>query len=433
MIILDTCILENFSLDSISSDLLKTIATSGVDVVAVPDVVMTELVSHRVIPQREKHEKAVDAFQNYATSSPWLVVTQAPDLDLERLTKHWRAKHEEIVQVVDVSASALREAYRRESMHLPPCSRVEVGGRPIKIGGRDAAIWLTAVEYAREHQDETVVFVSANTSDFGTGSPYPYPMNEDVAGLANFVHLTSFTDLISRFATPSEVQDGEAQRVLSTPEAAKVIQREVRMELGVPRRGPGPYSFEVATSRTADMDQAEFDEDDIETVVATGFIRRPQVKLSSVRDIKAHEIAGHVWCSATARWLLSGIVGKGRLRRFAFPGAASWETRVLFSPTQSGIPLTVLRTWSPKAATAADFADMPALPSMAEVAEVNARWDGGRGASFPTRETSVFVAKLLSEIGDTPMETMLASIRHGEFSEEPLRRLGHSDEEELED
>ncbi|MFI9248165.1 hypothetical protein ACIGXF_37675 [Streptomyces sp. NPDC053086] len=51
-----------------------------------------------------------------------------------------------------------------------------------EIGARDAAIWLTAIEYAREHPDEKVYFVSKNTKDFGDGTAYPYPMNEDVAG-----------------------------------------------------------------------------------------------------------------------------------------------------------------------------------------------------------------------------------------------------------
>ncbi|GAB3004540.1 hypothetical protein GCM10023080_082730 [Streptomyces pseudoechinosporeus] len=50
------------------------------------------------------------------------------------------------------------------------------------FGGRDAAIWLTAVEYAREHPEETVYFVSRNTKDFGDGTAYPPLMDQDLEG-----------------------------------------------------------------------------------------------------------------------------------------------------------------------------------------------------------------------------------------------------------
>ena len=416
MIILDTCILEKFSLDSTSSDLLKTIRTSGVDVVAVPDIVMSELVSHRVLPQREKHEKAVEAFKNYRESSPWPIEVPAPALGLDKLTAYWRGKFGEVVNVVETSASALREAFQREAMLLEPCKRVEVEKKKYKIGGRDAAIWLTAVEYAREHQDETVVFVSANTGDFGDGPPYPYPMDKDVAGLKNFVHLTKFTEVISRFANPADdVHADVAQKALSTPGAAKVIQREVRRELGVSQGREGLFQVQVTTSRTGNFNQEEVNSDDLETVTVRGFGPRPQAKLSSVSDLKAHEIAGHVWCSATARWLISGLVmdrptrGRGESQRpILFRAGTTWETRVLFSTTQPNLPLTVLRAWPPKAATAAEFANMPEFPSVEEaetlISKRHQMAHRSRGASM--------VRQLLADIGDTPLEVVLAGLRN---------------------
>ncbi|MFD3920254.1 PIN domain-containing protein [Streptomyces sp. NPDC058595] len=418
MIILDTCILEKFALDSTSSDLLKTINTSEVDVVAVPDTVMSELVSHRVVSQREKHEKAVEALKNYEGSSPWPIRVPAPSLNLDRLTQYWSEKYGEIVSVVHASEGALREAFRREAMLLPPCKQVEAGNKDHKIGGRDAAIWLTAVEYARGHPDETVVFVSANTGDFGDGPPYPYPMDEDLAGLSNFVHLTKFTEVISRFATPThDVRADAALRVLSSKGAAHVIQREVRRELGVRQGHERVFPVEVTTSRTGNFNLDEVDGGDLETVMVRGFTR-PRVKLSSVSDVTAHEIAGHIWCSATARWLISGLVLDRSWRDThrsrgpqVFPAGTTWETRVLFSTTQPDLPLTVLRTWPAKAATPDDLADMPEFPTTAEAAAIA---DTGRDRILLGSATrgEAAVRRLLAEIGDTSMDIVLGRTRH---------------------
>ncbi|MFE7072644.1 PIN domain-containing protein [Streptomyces sp. NPDC057620] len=428
MIILDTCILEKVPFDSTSADLLKTIGASKVDVVAVPEIVMSELVSHRAVPQREKHEKAVEAFKNYKESSPWPVEGRAPALDFGRLDDHWRKQWGEVVSVVETSADALREAFRREAMLLEPCKRVELDKRKYKIGGRDAAIWLTAVEYARNHRDETVIFVSANTNDFGDGSEYPYPMDRDVAGLTNFVHLTTFSDLISRLAVPRQVDDQVAYKALSARTVARFIQLEARMELGFPRRRPGFHPLECTTWRlnpSQDGDGA----DTLESIPTQGFVRfpyagdgslsdvrrapSPRVKLSSVRDVKAHEIGGHVWCSATARWLISGLAleqQRGRLSASAVPAATTWETRVLFSPTHPDSPMTVLRSWPPKAATAVDFREMPTLPSFDDAQKYNQRLRDRESSRTARWAGASFVQQLLNEVGDTPMEVVLASL-----------------------
>jgi hypothetical protein len=67
------------------------------------------------------------------------------------------------------SEAALGEAEFRESNVLPPCKAIVINdrGEQVKTGCRDAAIWLTAVEYAREHPEKTVYFVSRDTKDFG--------------------------------------------------------------------------------------------------------------------------------------------------------------------------------------------------------------------------------------------------------------------------
>ncbi|RWZ77848.1 hypothetical protein EQK42_00520 [Streptomyces albidoflavus] len=410
MIILDTCILEKVPFDSTSADLLKTIQTSGVDVVAVPDIVMIELTSHRVVPQREKHEKAVQAVENFASSLPWPAAkAPRPDLDLDRLALHWQKRWEEVVTVIPTSPATLREGFLRESMALPPCKRVEASGETHKIGGRDAAIWLTAVEYARENPGETVVFVSANTSDFGDGTSYPYPMDADVAKLRNFVHLTTFTELISRFATRSEVTEDAALEALTSPESGNAVFRAVRMSLGLSRNRP-VHPFDASISRKGGGNHEDITADDLEVFAAHGFRQAPTVKLDSVRDMKAHQIGGHVWCSATARWILAGLVsgkhvGDHGKRRFTLPAVTTWETRVLFSPTQPGTPLTVLRTWPPRCPTPAEFASME-FPEISE-AEVELLHELENRVAM--ERGSNLVQDLLAEIGDIPLSELRGS------------------------
>ncbi|WP_328698430.1 PIN domain-containing protein [Streptomyces sp. NBC_00342] len=410
MIILDTCILEKVPFDSTSADLLKTIQTSGVDVVAVPDTVMIELTSHRVVPQREKHEKAVQAVENFAKSLPWPATSPKPALDLDRLALHWQKRWEEMVTVIPTSPAALREGIRRESMALPPCRRVEASGGTHKIGGRDAAIWLTAVEYARENPSEPVVFVSANTSDFGDGTSYPYPMDGDVDKLSNFVHLTTFTELISRFATRSNVDEAVALKALTSPESEKAVLRAVRMTLGISRHRP-VLPFEVSVCRKSITNHEDIAANDLETFMAHGFRRPPKIRLDSVRDMTAHRIGDHVWCSVTARWFLAGLISGERdggretfWSSVVLPAGTTWETRVLFSPTQPGTPLTVLRTWSPQCATPAEFANMPELPSVAEAERVWRTQLDRRGES--AAHTSRFVQELLVDVGEVPLSEL---------------------------
>ncbi|MFD5522509.1 hypothetical protein [Streptomyces sp. NPDC127066] len=52
--------------------------------------------------------------------------------------------------MIPTSETALREAAFREANGLAPC-KIQDGGRSAKTGFRDAAIWLSTIEYAREH------------------------------------------------------------------------------------------------------------------------------------------------------------------------------------------------------------------------------------------------------------------------------------------
>jgi hypothetical protein len=345
LILLDTNILRGMSLDSVSADLIKTIRAAGVQDVAVPWAVMEELAAQQAVRYRAKYDDAHAAVQALRRATPWpLPQMRMPEFELEGVRQHWRDVYSALVDVVPVSASVLEEALFREANLLAPCKLVAVKGqdKQEKVGARDASIWLTAVNYAREHPNETVYFVSRNTNDFGNGTSYKHPMNLDLQGLEDrFVHYTSLDDVVQEFTEPADVDEEAVRTILATPENNQVIVQEAWQD-GRYEPTPGHLSsnsFRCTVRPLVDTaGSAVAGGDDI----ALGWIHQPAVKLHSVREISAYRIADHVWCTATARWLL---IGSALIAQpFSLSGAvAAWETRVLVSPTSSDSPLTILR------------------------------------------------------------------------------------------
>ncbi|WP_329228905.1 PIN domain-containing protein [Streptomyces canus] len=388
MIILDTNILRGFKLDSVSSDLLKTIRTAGVESVGVPWVVLEELASHRAVPYREKYEAASDALKRFEKATPWPVTALLPPLELERFQQYWREQYLAIVDEIPTSETALREAAFRESNILPPCKAVAIneGGDDMKTGGRDAAIWLTAVEYAREHRGETVYFVSRNTKDFGDGTAYPPLMDKDLEDIRDrFVHLTSLGAVVKEFAVPTEVDEERVREILSAPETATLVAEEAMRAYN----GQVAYLhamsvalFECTPASVLDLSAETQTDRRSSPVGAVGWLRTPTTLFDSVRDVEAYSIGDHVWCTATARWLLGGPA----LLRAQHDGVAvgcAWETRVLVSPTNSEARPALLRTQRPQGITAAELSKLPAssvAPRTVYVLPHRGAWNNPRTA-----------------------------------------------------
>ncbi|MEU4986469.1 PIN domain-containing protein [Streptomyces sp. NPDC021969] len=360
MIILDTCIMESFKLESVGSDLLKTIRRSKVERVAVPWAVMAELISHRAVPYRRKHEDLVNAMRRFSTAAPpHAVRAVAPPLNLSDFERMWRARYEEIAEVLPTSRETLMEALRREVNLLPPCKAVEVSqsGATVKTGGRDAAIWLTAVEYARNHPDEKVYFVSRNTSDFGDGRTYPEPMQSDLDGLGDrFVHLTSLAEVVEQFATTTEVDESDVERFLSVPATLRHVSSTAYRKHHLKHAAFSTFECtpleKLGRVHTAVSEAPRF---------AGGWLISPVARLSEVRDVTAYRIGEHIWCMATVRWLLAGAATLSDGFSMWNVGTA-WDTRVLLSTTEGTPQPTLLRTSPPKAVPATEFADFPDLP-----------------------------------------------------------------------
>ncbi|MFB8137506.1 PIN domain-containing protein [Streptomyces mirabilis] len=335
MIILDSSTLRGVGLNSSSAELLGIIRAAGVERVGVPWVVSEELAAQQAVKYQAKHEKAVEALDALNACTPWKPATTLPDADVETVRAHSRRQLEQIAELIPTSERALAEATFREANVLPPCKVV----KDIKTGGRDAAIWLTAVEFAKSNPDETVYFVSANTTDFGDGSRYREPMARDLAGVKDrFVHLTALDDVADRFAQPDEVSDADVTERLTTPpqRAAVRVIRDIKEQF--PPRGPGEEFVPFKCSALG------WDETPVQETAA-GWIEIDASWFQSVSDVSGYRIGDHRWCVATVQWLFSGTV---QLPGLQVPQTATamslWKTRLLFTMSDAtDAPVTVLR------------------------------------------------------------------------------------------
>ncbi|MFE1882047.1 hypothetical protein [Streptomyces diastatochromogenes] len=121
------------------------------------------------------------------------------------------------------------------------------------------------------------------------------------------------------------------------------------------------------------------------TAVAPGWMATPTALFDSVRNVEAYRIGEHVWCTATARWLLGGLALLHNPSGAAAVGCA-WETRVLVSPTNSEANPTLLRNQAPRAITLEELSTLPSpgLPARSRVTIPRPRSWMNAGQSFAT-------------------------------------------------
>lgn len=343
MIILDTCILRGFSLHSSSADFLRTIRQVGVERVAVPWMAMEELAAHKALAYQEEYKAAVRALRRLGNATPWQEAVVLEPCDPEQARAYWRAQYGELVEVITSSESALRTAAFREANGLAPSKVVASDSKSVKTGFRDGIIWMSAVEYARDHPDERVYFVSSNTTDFGDGKTFRPPMDKDIEGLGDrFVLLTSMDELVSRLAESAETDDVLVQEILGSPDVLSTIADSISKRLHNERfectAGFGPLGNQI------------------ERAVAAGWFS-PQASVHSVGDVRTYRMGEHEWCTATVQWTVSGmgIVDGDDADYLSVSAGFSWTTACLFTPSAKSPRLTILRHSPPRALSAEEF------------------------------------------------------------------------------
>ncbi|WP_432016523.1 PIN domain-containing protein [Streptomyces hydrogenans] len=350
MIILDTNILVGTSLRGLEADVLRAIRAAGGERVAVPWIVLEEIAAQQALAYGKKHDAAVEAMETLRKATPWGDVSHPKKWPAERVRKHWRGRYTELAEVIETSPAAYQDAMFREANLIAPCKAVNSGKN--KTGSRDAAIWLTAVEYARKHRTETVYFVSNNTEDFGDGTSFPEPMDKDIAGMEDrFFVFTSLDGVLTKFATELTASTDDVQALLDTEEARSTILNSVKMASRRYRMFQG--------TRVGDS----------EDLRVGGFARwAPEaVALDKVLEVSGREIDGHKWFTASVRWLLTERSRQREDETLAY----AWETRILLSPTADK-GLTVLDSKSPGPISPEDVANLPELPESLGAEEVAA-------------------------------------------------------------
>ncbi|MFG2376929.1 PIN domain-containing protein [Streptomyces sp. NPDC048504] len=326
MIIFDTNAVHLLPPEGPRADIIRKLRQSKHHRVAVPWMVLEEMAAHQAHLYPVKHQSVLNALEKLRDILPWELESSVESLDLERYLDHWREVYGEIFEVIETSDGAIRRAFQREAMALPPTKR----GKDHSEGGRDAAIWFSVLEFLEQNPDQHVHFVTNNSKDFTDGTGFPYPMNDDIRGMEDrLVFLRDFDQVVSRFTrevsgTEAEAAAGELLR--SLPVRERVSQTAVEVL-------SSPAGFAGLGTAGVGVEWREW-------------LASPEVDLLSVTDVKGHEIEGDVWYTAKASWLLYGLAFNGE-EASAHYIACVWHMKVLFSATEGDTAPTLLATEEP--------------------------------------------------------------------------------------
>lgn len=291
-------------------------------------MVMEELAAQQAIKYLEKYDAAVQSLKSLQQVTPGGYTVELPPCDPDDVRDYWRGKWGDIFETIPVTEDVMRQALFREANSLPPCKT----SKGEKTGSRDAVIWLSAVQYARQNPSETVYFASANTKDFGDGTDYPTSMNGDLHGIEDrFVHWTNLDQAVAEFAKPTETNEARVAELLATPETSKQAETALRASGYLPTDGrftctalmPSGEWWAVPAYGWATQ----------ETVV--GYVEAPQ---------KFH-IGNQEWYAAKVHWYLTGSINTDT----GPVGAGCQVTAsMLFTPDTQNPRLTVLRAEWPQ-------------------------------------------------------------------------------------
>ncbi|MEU6631718.1 PIN domain-containing protein [Streptomyces parvus] len=352
MIILDTQVVRGMSFDSAEARLVRVIRTSGEDRVALPWMAFEERLAQYVLAYEEAHRKAESAHREVSRRLPPSVDVAAPTFKSPTEARSlWDARLRELVEVMPTTGEILQEALKREANSQRPAGKKG----DTKTGARDVAIWLTAVEYAHSHPNETVYFISGNTKDFtdGKGS-YPAPMDvdRDRAG-SNFVHLTELSDVLEQLAPAVPVQPEDVEGRLRS--SSGTIQTAALRAWGG-RRALFALPVTALWRKSGEVGRVRF--------VLDGRKRSPFVTtLLDVGDIKAYRLGDDTWCTARMTWRLIGPAIQED--RIDYGGALDlaccvWASHVMLPLTEGVGPVPQLFDMQrPEAPQTSDDIDWP--------------------------------------------------------------------------
>ncbi|WTE38965.1 hypothetical protein OH768_00510 [Streptomyces sp. NBC_01622] len=207
-----------------------------------------------------------------------------------------------------------RQALLREAHCEKPAKGADAKA---KGGARDAAIWLSVIDYLTKNPGETVHFVSANTRDFGDENSFPSPMGEDLEGLEDrLVLLTSFDAAVGEFTTPLEIDEKHIEDVLvgllTREETRSPLESAVK-DLLIAKTGS--WVGTEANGFLAGLGSASA----YGPVRWNAWLSAPKTFLRRVHEVSGHRIGEEEWYTATVDWILVGYASR--------PATASLDNR----------------------------------------------------------------------------------------------------------
>ncbi|MBB1260186.1 PIN domain-containing protein [Streptomyces alkaliterrae] len=404
MIIFDTNAVNLLPPDGLRADIIRKLRQSGHHRVAVPWMVLEEMAAHQARFYPDRYRAVLKAVAKLSEVLPWEPESSLEPLDLERLLDHWRDAYGEIFEVIETSDTAIRRGFQREAMALPPAKRVKDRSE----GGRDAAIWFSILEFLEQNPEEHVWFVTNNSSDFGDGSLFEYPMDEDIRDLeGRLTLLKDFDQVVSRFTT--EVSGEEAKAAAAELlESASVRARVAHTAMGL-------------SSLTGFVGLG----DGGTTEEWSEWLAQPEVELLSVTDVTGHTIESDVWYTANTHWLLYGPAGDeaGTLIGYI---ACVWPMKVLFSTRDDETP-TLLTSEDP---SPPDTDDEPCMRTLQALKQRAADIVAGAKRKALTAQNSagrLLAEQLAPSLAnlDTAASQLArqAAARHAALVNEPVQRL----------
>ncbi|WAE68459.1 PIN domain-containing protein [Streptomyces cavourensis] len=379
LIILDANIIKGTSLRGPIADILRAIRAAGVERVATPWIAVEEIAAQQALSYAQKHKAAMDAVDELRKASPWEHVSHPKRWSAEHVRRHWRERYSSVTEVLETSHAAYQQALFRETNQIAPCKTVNSGSH--KTGARDAAIWLTAVEYAEAHEHETVYFVSGD-SDMSENGQFLPEMQQDIVGMEHRFHLfTSLDDVVTKFAKEAAASPEDVKELLETEDAYATV-------LSMSRSATRRYRVFSGTPMPS-TDGGE------RRRAYSGLSWSPvAVALDKVLEVSGREVGGHFWFTAWARWLLRE---ERVLRGEVFERAYAWETRVLLS-TAADQDMTILDFRRPGPISEEDVPNVPALPYTREERLTRAG-EARVSALLRTPSMQVPLARLMEQVG----------------------------------
>jgi hypothetical protein len=356
VIIFDSSALFGLSPDDPKFDLLRALKQSGQQQVSIPWMVQEELVAQRVLQHAEAHRAAASATRDLNRLAPWLGEPGPKPFNRSQASDYWRQAYGRLFEIVETSGDIARQALLREANCEKPARGPDAKD---KGGARDAAIWLSVVEYLKSNPDKKVYFVTANTRDFGDGSEFPGPMATDIEGLEDrLTLLTSFDSVVSTFSTPIDIDEKHTEKDLAsllTSESAITLLAGAVTERLAAQSGPwGGNTVQVFLSGLVP--------DKYSPVRWSTWASEPKVVLRRVQDVAGHKIGEDAWYTAIVDWILVGLASVPNASSTPLTAhlvsvptwvACQWQTKLLFS-SRPGEPPVLLQHWPPESLDAAE-------------------------------------------------------------------------------